>query len=37
MLRAALGAGFIGRLAQHLWCHREELFTFLRQPGLAAC
>jgi hypothetical protein len=33
MLRAALGAGFIGRLAQHLWGHREELFTFLRQPG----
>jgi hypothetical protein len=21
-------------LAQHLWNHREELFTFLRQPGL---
>jgi transposase len=23
-------------LAQHLWNHREELFTFLRQPGLDA-
>jgi transposase len=22
------------RLAQHLWAHREDLFTFLRQPGL---
>jgi hypothetical protein len=22
-------------LAQHLWNHRDELFTFLRQPGLA--
>jgi transposase len=22
--------------AQHLWNHREELFTFLRQPRLAA-
>ena len=33
MLRAALGARLIGRLAQHLWGHREELFTFLRQPG----
>src|SRR5262245_1825780 len=21
------------RLAQHLWNHRDELFTFLRQPG----
>jgi hypothetical protein len=21
-------------LAQHLWKHRDELFTFLRQPGL---
>src|SRR5262249_22854290 len=24
------------RLAQHLWEHREDLFTFLRQPGLDA-
>ncbi|HEV3255399.1 MAG TPA: transposase, partial [Gemmataceae bacterium] len=24
------------RLAQHLWNHRTELFTFLRQPGLDA-
>ncbi len=24
------------RLAQHLWAHRDELFTFLRQPGLYA-
>jgi transposase len=24
------------RLAQHLWHHRDELFTFLRQPGLDA-
>jgi transposase len=24
------------RLAQHLWAHNEELFTFLRQPGLDA-
>jgi transposase len=23
-------------LAQHLWNHRHELFTFLRQPGLDA-
>jgi transposase len=23
-------------LAQHLWNHRDELFTFLRQPGLDA-
>src|SRR5262245_37059925 len=22
------------RLAQHLWNHRDDLFTFLRQPGL---
>src|SRR5262249_26360793 len=22
------------RLAQHLWAHRGDLFTFLRQPGL---
>ena len=22
--------------AQHLWNHRDELFTFLRQPGLDA-
>jgi hypothetical protein len=22
------------RLAQHLWVHRDQLFTFLRQPGL---
>ena len=22
------------RLAQHLWVHRDDLFTFLRQPGL---
>jgi transposase len=22
------------RLAQHLWAHRDDLFTFLRQPGL---
>jgi hypothetical protein len=22
------------RLAQHLWAHRDGLFTFLRQPGL---
>jgi transposase len=24
------------RLAQHLWDHRDDLFTFLRQPGLDA-
>src|SRR5262245_3068594 len=24
------------RLAQHLWAHRDELFMFLRQPGLDA-
>src|SRR4029453_9568182 len=24
------------RLAQHLWAHRHDLFTFLRQPGLDA-
>jgi hypothetical protein len=24
------------RLAQHPWAHRDELFTFLRQPGLDA-
>jgi transposase len=24
------------RLAQHLWGHRDDLFTFLRQPGLDA-
>ena len=24
------------RLAQHLWAYRDELFTFLRQPGLDA-
>ena len=24
------------RLVQHLWTHRDELFTFLRQPGLDA-
>jgi transposase len=24
------------RLARHLWAHRAELFTFLRQPGLDA-
>jgi transposase len=24
------------RLAQHLWTHRDGLFTFLRQPGLDA-
>jgi hypothetical protein len=24
------------RLAQHLWAHRDDLFTILRQPGLAA-
>jgi transposase len=24
------------RLAQHTWAHRDELFTFLRQPGLDA-
>jgi hypothetical protein len=24
------------RLAQHLWAHRDDLFTFLRQPGLGA-
>jgi transposase len=24
------------RLAQHLWAHRDELFMFLRQPGLYA-
>ncbi len=23
-------------LAQHLWNHRDDLFTFLRQPGLDA-
>jgi hypothetical protein len=26
----------IERLAQHLWAHRDDLFTFLRQPGLDA-
>jgi transposase len=24
------------RLAQHLWGHRDDLFTFLRQPSLDA-
>src|SRR5262249_3673846 len=24
------------RLARHLWAHRDQLFTFLRQPGLDA-
>jgi transposase len=24
------------RLAQHLWTHRDDLYTFLRQPGLDA-
>jgi transposase len=24
------------RLAQHLWTHRDDLFTFLREPGLDA-
>jgi transposase len=24
------------RLARHLWVHRDDLFTFLRQPGLDA-
>jgi transposase len=24
------------RLAQHLWAHRHDLFTFLQQPGLDA-
>jgi len=24
------------RLARHLWAHRDELFTFLREPGLDA-
>ena len=24
------------RLAQHLWAHRADLFTFLHQPGLDA-
>ncbi|HEV3261443.1 MAG TPA: IS66 family transposase [Gemmataceae bacterium] len=24
------------RLTQHLWTHRDDLFTFLRQPGLDA-
>jgi transposase len=24
------------RLAQHLWNHRDDLFTFLRRPGLDA-
>ena len=24
------------RFAQHLWNHRDDLFTFLRQPGLDA-
>jgi transposase len=24
------------RSAQHLWAHRDDLFTFLRQPGLDA-
>ena len=24
------------RLAQHLWAHRDDLFTYLRQPGLDA-
>ena len=24
------------RLAQHLWTHRGDLFTFLRRPGLDA-
>jgi transposase len=23
-------------LAQHLWAHRDDLFTFLREPGLDA-
>jgi len=23
-------------LAQHLWAHRDDLFTFLRRPGLDA-
>ena len=23
-------------MAQHLWAHRDDLFTFLRQPGLDA-
>jgi hypothetical protein len=26
----------VERLAQHLWAHRDDLFTFLRQPGLDA-
>jgi hypothetical protein len=24
------------RLAQHLWSHHDDLFTFLRVPGLGA-
>jgi transposase len=24
------------RLAQHLWAHRDDLFTFLREPGADA-
>jgi len=24
------------RLARHLWAHRDDLFTFLRHPGLDA-
>jgi transposase len=32
---AGLGAS-TGPLAQHLWSHRDALFTFLRQPGLDA-
>jgi hypothetical protein len=24
------------RSAQHSWAHRDDLFTFLRQPGLDA-
>ena len=24
------------RLTQHLWAHRDDLFTFLRRPGLDA-
>jgi transposase len=24
------------RLAQHLWAHRDNVFTFLHQPGLDA-
>jgi transposase len=29
-------APFAERLAQHLWEHRDDLFTFPRQPGLDA-